>query len=105
MVNGLGESPHKSNSPDTLRRTVLFSGRVQGVGFRQTTCRIAREFPITGYVMNLPDGRVEALAEGEAAAVTLFFERVGEVMARNIRTAEASDEPGPARFPGFAVRY
>ena len=43
----------------------FFSGTVQGVGFRYTAERLARRYPLTGYVRNLPDGRVELLAEGE----------------------------------------
>ena len=47
------------------RRRVHFSGRVQGVGFR-FTCQVARPgFDVAGYVRNLPDGRVELVAEGD----------------------------------------
>lgn len=88
-----------------MRRTVLFSGRVQGVGFRQTTCRIARGFPVTGFVRNLADGRVEAVAEGPAAAVERFFLRVSEEMAGFIRETVVRDEPAMAQFAGFSVRY
>ena len=83
----------------------MYSGRVQGVGFRQTTCRIAREFPITGYVRNLPDGRVEAVAEGAAYVVERFFHRVAEEMAGHIRETRVTDEPSLAQFTEFVVRY
>ena len=43
---------------------VLYSGRVQGVGFRYTAKTVAAGFEIVGVVRNLPDGRVELLAEG-----------------------------------------
>lgn len=43
---------------------VLFSGRVQGVGFRYTTCRMAESFQVTGFVRNLMRGDVEVVAEG-----------------------------------------
>jgi acylphosphatase len=42
----------------------LVSGRVQGVFFRSNTCKKAKEFDLTGWVKNLPDGRVELLACG-----------------------------------------
>ena len=46
------------------RVQALFSGRVQGVGFRCTACRIATALDLTGYVRNRPDGDVELVAEG-----------------------------------------
>ena len=52
-------------SDDGIRRmTVLFSGRVQGVGFRYTACRIADRFQVAGFVRNLMNGDVEVVAEG-----------------------------------------
>lgn len=51
----------------------LVSGRVQGVGFRFGTAREARSLGIRGWVRNLPDGRVEVLAEGRASAVAALL--------------------------------
>lgn len=48
-------------------RRVYFSGRVQGVGFRQSTVELARGLSLSGRVRNLPDGRVELLVQGSAA--------------------------------------
>ncbi|MCS7067613.1 MAG: acylphosphatase [Meiothermus sp.] len=48
-----------------LRITVLVSGQVQGVGYRQFTRRKAFELGLCGYAENLSDGRVEVVAEGE----------------------------------------
>jgi acylphosphatase len=45
-----------------IAKQVLYSGRVQGVGFRFTTRQIASGYDITGWVKNLPDGRVELQA-------------------------------------------
>jgi acylphosphatase len=52
----------------------LVGGRVQGVFYRATTAHRARELGIRGYARNLPDGRVEVLAVGEAALVDAFVE-------------------------------
>jgi len=48
---------------------LLISGRVQGVWFRQFTRQQAEAYSVNGWVRNLPDGRVEAVLSGEAAAV------------------------------------
>ena len=49
------------------------SGRVQGVYYRGTVVTRARELGLTGYARNLPDGRVEVLVQGAAAAVEVFI--------------------------------
>jgi acylphosphatase len=51
------------------RVRVLVTGRVQGVFFRQTCARLAREAGVGGSIRNLDDGRVEAVFEGDDAAV------------------------------------
>jgi acylphosphatase len=51
------------------RIRVVASGRVQGVFYRATCARLARGLGLTGYVRNLPDGRVEAAFEGSDTAV------------------------------------
>ena len=56
----------------TISRQVLYSGRVQGVGFRYSVKRLATGFGVTGWVRNLPDGTVELQANGEPAEVDAF---------------------------------
>jgi acylphosphatase len=53
-----------------IARRFYVSGRVQGVGYRYFTQDAALREGVTGYVRNLPDGRVEAHVEGELDAVT-----------------------------------
>ena len=54
---------------EPIRRRVLISGRVQGVGFRWSCRRMAEAEGLAGWCRNLPDGRVEACFEGDRAAV------------------------------------
>lgn len=54
-------------SDEPVRLTAWVHGRVQGVGFRWWTRARALEFGLTGSVGNLPDGRVEVIAEGSRA--------------------------------------
>jgi acylphosphatase len=82
-------------------RRTLVKGRVQGVGFRFFAERAARELNLRGWVRNLPDGSVEAVAEGEEDALMRFVERLrqGPLGARvaSVSEQEAAVE-GFARF-------
>ena len=53
---------------------MFVNGRVQGVFFRQKTKHLAERLNVTGWVRNLPDGRVEAVFEGEELAVKALEE-------------------------------
>lgn len=57
---------------------VLYSGTVQGVGFRFTVESIARKFKVTGYVKNLDDGTVEVVAEGDDFKTEDFLNAISE---------------------------
>ncbi len=87
------------------RRRVIFSGRVQGVGFRASTSWTARGFDVVGYVRNLPDGTVEVVAEAEAAEIDRFVAAVHERMSGFVRGVDVSPLPtdGPP-LSGFLVR-
>ena len=52
-----------------VRAHVFVSGRVQGVGYRMSTCQVANDLGLSGWVRNLPDGRVEAVFEGTQGVV------------------------------------
>lgn len=86
-----------------MRRRVFYSGQVQGVGFRFTTRQTASNFAVTGWVRNLPDGRVELLAEGEATEIAAFLTRLAETMAGCIDSTEQFDEPATGEFNSFEI--
>jgi acylphosphatase len=87
-----------------VARRFVISGRVQGVGFRFFAEEQARAEHLSGYVRNLPDGRVEAVAQGEEEAV-LRFERA---LHRGPRSAVveqvATDALPPEDRYGFSIR-
>jgi acylphosphatase len=86
------------------RVTVLFSGHVQGVGFRYTTHSIARHYRVTGYVRNLPDRRVELVAEGESREIEAFLSEVRERFFNHIREERLDQSPANGEFAGFEIR-
>ena len=90
--------------PEVHHVTVFFSGRVQGVGFRFQTLQVAKEFDVSGFVMNLPDGRVQLEAEGASVEVRDFIAAVQERMEGYIRKAEPLESRRPAQFRGFSIR-
>lgn len=55
---------------------VLFSGQVQGVGFRYTVCRVASSLRVTGFVRNLVNGDVELVAEGSEQELIDFLNSI-----------------------------
>jgi len=89
----------------TQRCTVLYSGRVQGVGFRYTACSIAHRYDLSGFVRNLADGRVELVAEGEPHEVDAFRREVRERFFGYIRDERSDVQPATGEFAGFDVRH
>ena len=61
-----------------IAKRVIFSGRVQGVGFRYTTKDLARGFDVCGWVKNLPEGTVELQVMGEEDEVKSFIKEIAE---------------------------
>jgi len=71
--NEIRYKQHMNSAGSEKRMKVLFTGRVQGVGFRYSVCRIAQDFNVTGYVRNLWDGDVELVAEGTEEELNSFL--------------------------------
>jgi acylphosphatase len=77
-------------------RRCFVSGRVQGVFYRATCVRKAHELGITGFARNLPDGRVEVLACGEAPVVEAFVQWLWEGSSASKVTAVEATGVDPA---------
>ena len=84
----------------------IFSGRVQGVGFRFFVEKKAKQLGVKGFVRNLPDGTVEVLAEGSEDILKKFLEEIkdGPPLAKvdNIKVEFLDKEGG---FSDFEIRY
>ena len=82
--------------PEVHHETAYFTGRVQGVGFRYAALQVAREFEVSGFVANLPDGRVHLEAEGAPEEVDGLHRR------RAGADARPRAEGRPRRQPAVA---
>jgi acylphosphatase len=92
--------------PGVAEAHVIVSGRVQGVWFRGNTQRAASAAGVHGWVRNLPDRRVEAVLQGERAAVerVIDFMRAGPPGAA-VTDCVVSWRPAEEPFHGFEIRY
>ena len=93
----------EQDAPHTVR--VVYSGRVQGVGFRATSAGIARRFPVVGYVRNQPDGTVELVARGPSDAVQGFLDAIARRFQGQITNAAVTAIDVDEEFDSFEVRH
>jgi acylphosphatase len=74
------------------------------VGFRQSVCWLAADRLVTGYVQNLPDGRVLLVAEGRIAEVEGLLADVHSTMDRHIAGVETRRAEATGEFETFGIR-
>jgi len=92
---------------DNLERVHLrISGRVQGVSFRAYTQEEARSIGVTGWVRNIPDGRVEAVFEGNTNQIEEMIDwfHTGPPLAR-VQDVEVRRESYQGDFDDFKIRF
>ena len=87
------------------RLHALFSGRVQGVGFRYTAERLAHHFPVTGFVKNLPDGKVEVIAEGEEDMLKDFLKAIEDAFSGHIRKIDPQWQKATGEYRTFGIGF
>ncbi len=88
------------------RVAVLYSGRVQGVGFRATVRQLACGYDVVGTVSNLSDGRVEVVAEGERAELEDFLAGISESgLSSFITKTHLTWHPAKGNFRGFEIGH
>ena len=86
------------------RVTVLYSGRVQGVGFRVTVRQLACGYDVIGTVCNLPDGRGELIAEGQKPELEAFLKGIDESELSSFITGRRDAwEAARGKLRGFAI--
>jgi acylphosphatase len=96
--------PAIAPNPSRQRLKIFYSGRVQGVGFRYAAKSAAAGFEITGTIKNLPDGRVELIAEGARAELEVFREAIRNAgLAGFIRDEQVNWVAAQNEFRGFEI--
>jgi acylphosphatase len=97
----------RSVENESLKRVhVLFSGRVQRVGFRYTVCHIAGQLNVTGAVRNLANGDVELTEEGPQPALSDFLLNIRKSPLREgIIKEYMTREPPTGEFKQFGVSF
>ncbi len=89
-----------------IRAHVYVSGLVQGVFFRHETRRLAQALGVGGWVRNLPDGRVEAVFEGEEALVRKMIDFCGRgPPGARVTGVRVEWEEYRGEFGGFTIRH
>jgi acylphosphatase len=89
---------------EQFRLQVIYSGRVQGVGFRYTAKMTARGFDVTGTVQNLSDGTVELIAEGGRQELEAFRDAIRlSGLGAAIRNEKAAWSAARGGFRGFEI--
>lgn len=83
----------------------LFSGRVQGVGFRYTVLDIAGNLKVSGWVKNLRDGRVELLAEAEENTLQDFLSQVNQYFSNYIQDVDTKWQESEGKLKDFQIEY
>ncbi len=86
------------------RVQVFYAGQVQGVGFRYTARTVATGFEVTGLVRNLPDGRVEMVAEGMKDELEAFLQSIRDSgLGHFIAQEQVSWSDAKNEFRGFGI--
>ncbi|VVM04458.1 acylphosphatase [Methylacidimicrobium cyclopophantes] len=88
------------------RLRAIYSGRVQGVGFRATVARLARHFPLEGAIWNRRDGRVELVVEGEQSAIAGLLDAIRDThLAPWIDSVDVLWEEPTNQLRGFSISW
>jgi acylphosphatase len=104
LAAGAHGADEKDKKPQTARM-VHYTGKVQGVGFRATAVEIARDFPVTGWVKNLADGRVQLLVEGPEDAVEKFLDKVRTRWKKNIDKEQVEKPEVSGKYKAFDIAF
>ena len=84
---------------------IIFTGRVQGIGFRFTALDIANRYRLTGLVRNLPDGTVEMITQGPADDIADCIRDIKEAFEGYIRETKPEEIPPDPKYTNFKIAF
>jgi len=90
---------------DVIAKHIVFSGRIQGVGFRFTALNIASRYELTGYVRNIPDGDVEMLAQGPAEMIDNCVRDLQDSFVGTISHIDIEDVTPDPKLTDFRITF
>lgn len=88
-----------------VAKHIIFTGRVQGVGFRFTVYNTAHRHQLTGLVRNLPDGTVEMLAQGRPEDIDDCIRDIKESFVGYMREARIEEIPPDPKYADFKITF
>jgi len=88
-----------------IAKHIIFTGRVQGVGFRFTARRAASRRQLTGYVCNRWDGTVEMLAQGRSEDIDDCIQDLKEYFAGYLKETSIEEIPHDPRYIDFKITF
>jgi len=84
---------------------IIFTGRVQGIGFRFTALDIANRYRLTGLVRNAPDGTVEMITQGPADDIADCIRDIKEAFEGYIRETKTEEIPLDPKYTNFKIAF
>ncbi|MGD0077223.1 MAG: acylphosphatase [Sedimentisphaerales bacterium] len=90
---------------DVIAKHIVYSGRVQGVGFRFTVLNVANNYRLTGYVRNLSSGSVETLVQGPVESIDSFQQDIEESFAGYLRQTDVDLVPPDTSLAEFKITF
>ncbi len=88
-----------------ITKHIIFSGRVQGIGFRFTAFNIANQYQLTGFVRNLPDETVEMLVQGNPDDIADCIRDIQESFTSYITETKIEDTTPNLQYKTFKITF
>jgi acylphosphatase len=84
---------------------IIFTGRVQGVGFRFVVFQAANRYQLTGWVRNCADGSVEMIAQGRADGIDDCVRDIQESFAGYVKETKIEQVPPDLKYKDFKITF